>query len=120
MYGKPLSEYLRFQRVVLALLVTVGLLRLGLSLAGLPNRTVAFLSMNVVGWAGVVYYGIAVHRSGFGSYRQLFPLGLIQIAVQQAIAVLGILLAIAGFQNVFAAPEFSAGSNQWVHASRLT
>lgn len=118
MFGKPLSDYVRFQKVVLAALVAVGLLRLGLSLAGLPDASVRWLAMNAVLWAGVLYYGIAVHTRGFGSYRQLLPLIVVQTVVFQVIAVLGILLAIAGFPNIFAAPEYSfAGQSQWVHAA---
>jgi hypothetical protein len=122
MFGKRLSQYLDFQKVILGLLAAVGLARLGLSLAGLPDSTVAWLSMNVVGWAGALYYGVAVHTKGFGSYKQLLPLGFFQIVLQQVIAVLGILLAIAGYANIYAAPEFSFGAqNQWIHIlSHLT
>ena len=116
MFGKRLSEYLEFQKVVLGLIAVVGLARLGLSLAGVPNRTTAWLSMNAVGWAGVLYYGVAAHTKRFGSYKQLLPLGIFQTIVQQSIAVLGILLAIAGMDNVYAAPEYSIqGQSQWVH-----
>jgi hypothetical protein len=115
-FGKSVSQYLSFQKVFLVLIAVVGLARLGLSLAGMPNRTVQLLSMNVVMWAGVLYYGVAVHTSGFGSYKQLLPLGLFQTLVMQAIACLGIVLAIAGYPNVFAAPEFSMGaSSQTIH-----
>jgi hypothetical protein len=122
MFGKRVFEYLRFQKVVLALLAAVGLARLGLSLAGMSNATAAWLSMNVVGWAGVLYYGVAVHTRGFGGYKQILPLGFFQIVVQQVIAVLGILLAIAGRPNVYAAPEYSFGAqSQWIHLlSHLT
>ena len=121
MFGKRLSEYLRFQKVWLALIAAVGLARLGLSLAGLPDRTVMFLSMTAVGWAAVIYYGVAVHTKGFGSYKQLLPLMIFQVVLVQAIAVAGILLAIAGFPNIYAAPEYSGppfarSSNQWSHA----
>jgi hypothetical protein len=116
MFGKPISEYLAFQKVFLVLIAAVGLARLGLSLAGLPVTTVRWFSMNVVAWAGVFYYGVAVYTKGFGSYQQLFPLGLFQTIVQQLIAVLGILLAIAGFPNIYAAPEYSFGAtSQWAH-----
>lgn len=119
MFGKPVFEYLRFQRVVLALLVGVGLARLGLSLAGLPDASVRWLSMNVVLWGGTLYYGIAAERAGFGRYKQLLPLVFFQLLPFHGIAVLGILLAVAGLPNIYAAPEFSppfgAGS-QWVHA----
>ncbi|PYQ51107.1 MAG: hypothetical protein DMF78_14020 [Acidobacteria bacterium] len=120
-FGKRISEYLRFQRVWLAVLAAVGLARLGLSLAGLPDRTVMWLSMTVVGWAAIFYYGVAVHTRGFGSYRHLVPLILFQMVLVQSIAVFGILLAIAGVPNIYAAPEFSGppfarSTNQWTHA----
>jgi hypothetical protein len=110
MFGKRISEYLAFQKVVLGLLAAVGLARLFLSLAGLSNGTVAWLSMNVVGWAAALYYGVAVHTRGFGSYKHILPLGFFQTVLQQSIAVVGILLAIAGFPNVYAAPEYSFGA----------
>lgn len=116
-FGKPLSQYLGFQKVVLALIAAVGLARLGLSLAGLPNATVAWLSMSVVALAGMVYYGVAVHTRGFGSYKQLLPLMFFQTLVVNAIAILGIVLSIGGLPNIYAAPEYSfGGQNPWGHA----
>ena len=116
MFGKPLSQYLDFQKVILGLIAVVGLARLGLSLAGASNTAAAFLSMNVVAWAGAFYYGLAADRHGFTRYKQLLPPALFQTLVMQSIAVLGILLAIAGFANVYAAPEYSFGAqSQWIH-----
>ena len=124
MFGKTIAQYLAFQKYLLLLTVAVGLLRLGVSLAGVPNETAAWLSMNVVLWASAVYYGIAVHTRGFGSYKQILPLVFFQVAIYHLIAVTGIVLAIAGMQNVFAAPEYSGPAdapNQWLHAaSHLT
>ena len=74
MFGKRVSEYLAFEKVWLFLIAAVGLVRLGVSLAGVPDRTAAWFSMNVVVWAGCLYYGAAVHTRGFGSYKQLLPL----------------------------------------------
>ncbi|HEU0104905.1 MAG TPA: hypothetical protein VFT38_01960 [Vicinamibacteria bacterium] len=121
MFGKRVPEYLGFQKAWLILLAVVGLGRLGLSLAGLPDRTVMWLSMTVVGWAAVFYYGVAVHTRGFGSYKHLLPLMIFQVVLVQAIAVFGILLAIAGLPNIYAAPEYSGppfarSANQWTHA----
>ena len=121
MFGKRISSYLGFQKVWLALIAAVGLARLGLSLAGVPDRTVMFLSMTAVGWAAVIYYRVAVHTKGFGSYKHLLPLMIFQVLLVQSIAVAGILLAIAGFPNIYAAPEFSGppfarSANQWSHA----
>ena len=116
MFGKTISQYLRFQKLFLGLAAVVGLARLGLSLAGLPDTTVRWLSMTVVTWASVFYYGVKVHTSGFGSYKQLLPLGFFQIVLVQAIAIFGILLAIADLPNIYAAPEFSfQAQSHWRH-----
>jgi hypothetical protein len=116
MFGKPVSAYLAFERVWLILIAAVGLVRLGLSLAGLADHTVAWFSMNVVVWAGALYFGAAVYTKGFGSYKQLLPLMIFATLTMQSIAVLGILLSIAGIPNVFTAPEFSFGvQSQWIH-----
>jgi hypothetical protein len=117
MFGKSLADYLRFQQAALAAVAAVGLLRLALSLAGVPNATVAWLSMNVVAWGAALYYGVAVHRRGFGTYRHVLPLALHTMVAEQSVAIVGIMAAIAGFPNVYAAPEFSMGAqSQWLHA----
>ncbi len=124
MFGKRLSQYFDFQKALLGLTAAVGLARLGLSLAGLPDDGVRWLSMNVVLWASAVYYGVAVHTRGFGGYKQILPLAFFQVLIFHVIAVAGIVLAIAGFSNIFAAPEYSGSAttqNQWLHAlSHLT
>ncbi|HEY7818127.1 MAG TPA: hypothetical protein VIG29_07915 [Vicinamibacteria bacterium] len=116
--GKQVSSYLDFQKTFLAAAAAVGFARLALSLAGFSNATVAWLSMSVVALAATFYYGVAVHTKGFGSYKQLLPLVFFQVALTHAIAVLGILVSIAGFPNIYAAPEFSGpvpNPNQWHH-----
>jgi hypothetical protein len=116
MFDRRISQYLDFQKVILGVLAAVGLVRLVLSLTGVPNATVAWLSMNVVAWAGALYYGVAVYTKRFGSYKQILPLTFFQTLLQQGIAVIGILLAVGGFPNVYAAPEFSFGArSQWLH-----
>jgi hypothetical protein len=116
MFGRPLSEYLAFQKIPLGLIAAVGLARLALSLAGVPNEGVAWVSMNAVSWAAALYYGVAVHTRRFGSYKQILPLTFFQILLQQLIAVIGIVLTIAGLSNVYAAPEYSFGSqNHGLH-----
>jgi len=67
---------------------------------------------------------VAVHTRGFGGFKQLLPLVFLQVTVLHVIAVLGIVLSIAGLPNVFAAPEYSGPvtpASQWLHAlSHLT
>jgi hypothetical protein len=117
-FGKSCSDYLRFQRVWLGLVLTVGLARLGLSLAGLPNSTTKWLSLTVLTLLGVFYYGVRVHTSGFGSYKQLLPLIFNQNALAQVIVIAGIVIGIlTGHDNVFTAPEYSGGRDgkNWFH-----
>jgi len=116
MFGKTVAQYLGFQKVLLVLIVLAFLVRLTLSLVGTPNSAAKWISVTVVLLAGIVYYGVAVHTRGFGSYKQLLPLMIFATLTMQSIAVLGILLAIAGMANVFAAPEFSFNvPSQWTH-----
>ena len=119
-FGKTLSQYLSFQKHILWLIAVVGLARLGLSLAGVPNSATKWLSISVVGLIGIVYYAIRVHTTGFGSYKQLLPLNFIQSVLAQGIVIAAIVIAIATHKdNVFSAPEFSGGvdGKTWTHAA---
>ena len=73
MFGKRVPEYLAFEKVWLFLIAAVGLVRLGVSLAGAPDRTAAWFSMNVVVWAGCLYYGTAVQTGASGATASSCP-----------------------------------------------
>lgn len=118
-FGKPLSEYVSFAKIFLVLIVIVGVARLGLSLAGVEDGTVKWLSITIVSLVGLVYYSIRVHTSGFGSYKQLLALIVIQSVVAQAIIIAGIVIAIfTGVDNIFSVPDYSGGvdGKTWLHA----
>lgn len=118
-FGKPLSEYVAFAKIFLVLIIIVGVARLALSLAGVENAVVKWLSISVVALIGLVYYSIRVHTSGFGSYKQLLALIVIQSIVAQAIIIIGIAIAIfTNRDNIFSAPEYSGGGDgkTWLHA----
>ena len=118
MFGKSVTQYLGFQKVLLVLIVLAFLVRLALSLAGQPNSVAKWISVTVVMLAGVVYYGVAVHTSGFGSYRQLYPLLLFQSLLGEGLVALAIVLAIfTGTGNIYTAPEYSGGGDgkNWTH-----
>ena len=117
-FGKSLSEYVNFVKVFLVVILVVGILRLALSMAGVPNANVSGLSMSVAVLAGAIYCAVRVPKTGFGSYRHLLPLMVLQSGTANAFAALGILLAIAtGQDNVFTAPEYSGGGDgkTWSH-----
>jgi len=106
MFGKTYSEYVRFQAPVLIVMAIVGLLRLLLSIAGQPDSLVRYVSVSAVGFAGIVYYGLRVRPSGFGTFRHLLPLVFNQGLVANGLAVLGIGLAALGMPNIYDVPEF--------------
>jgi uncharacterized membrane protein len=117
-FGKSLSEYIRFQAPILLLIVVVGLIRLGLSLAGVSNNVGRWFSVSAVLLLGVVVYAVRVPRTGFGSYRHLLPLVAIQTILAQLIVIAGIVIAIySGKDNIYSAPEYSPQGNgrSWFH-----
>ena len=118
MFGKTVAQYLGFQKVLLVLIVLAFLVRLTLSLAGTPNSAAKWISVTVVLLAGIVYYGVAVHTRGFGSYKQLYPLVLFQSVLGEGLVALAIVLAIfTGRDNIYTAPEYSGGGDgkNWLH-----
>jgi len=117
-FGKRLSEYFAFAKPFVGLILVVGIARLALSLGGAPNSTARWLSITVVIWIGAVYYSIRVHTSGFGSYKHLLPIFVLQALAAQAIVVPAIILAIiTRHDNIYSAPEFSFGGDgkTWLH-----
>jgi hypothetical protein len=118
MFGKPVSEYLRFQKVILALIAVVWALRFGLSLAGIPMSTVKWVSVTGVLILGTLYYGVAVHTRGFGSYKQLYALNLFQSVLGEWLVALAVVLGILTWHNnAFTVPEYSgaAEGRTWLH-----
>ena len=119
-FGKRLSEYVAFARVFLALILVVGILRLALSLGGVPDAAARWVSITVVMWIGIIYFAIKVHTTGFGTYRHLLPIYFLQSLVAQVVIVPAIILAImTGQDNIFSIPEFSFGTDgkNWGHVA---
>jgi hypothetical protein len=107
MFGKPLSHYIAFQRPVLMLIAAVWLARLVASMAGIPVTAAQFVSVTGVLVIGSLYYGWAVGQKGFGSFKQLYALNLIQGIFSQTLVAAAIVLAIVlGHDNIFTIPEF--------------
>jgi hypothetical protein len=118
MFGKTVAEYLRFQKVVLALIALAFVLRWALSLGGVPNATVRWFSVTGVLLIGVLYYGVAVHTKGFGRYKQLYPLMLFQSVLGEGLVALAVAIAIlTSRDNIYTAPEYSGGGDgkTWLH-----
>lgn len=120
-FRKSLSDYVRFERGFLILVLVVGIGRLALSLLGAPNSAAKFLSITVLLLLGMVYYSIRVHTSGFGSYKQLLPVLALPVILGNCIIITGIVIAIlTAKDNIFSAPEYSphtADGKTWGHAA---
>ena len=119
-FGKSLSEYIAFQKVFLILIVVVALVRLGLSLGGVQISVARWFSVTVIELLGFVYYALRVYPSGFGSYKELLVLLVIQSLLANVIIAAGIVLAIVTHKdNIFSVPEFSGNQDgkNWLHVA---
>ena len=119
-FSKSFSDYVSFERGFLILTLVVGMARLGLSLAGVPNATVKFVSLTGLMLLGLIYYSVTVHTSGFGSYKQLLPVLALPVILANLIIIAAIVLAIeTGKDNIFSAPEYSGGADgkTWGHVA---
>jgi hypothetical protein len=120
-FGKSLSEYVKFERGFLILILVVGLARLTLSLLGVPNSKAKFLSLTILFLLGMVYYSVTVCTSGFGSYKQLLPVLALPVILGNIIVISGIVIAIlTAKDNIFSAPEYSPGKvdgKNWGHVT---
>ena len=118
MFGKKFAEYVRFERWILILVAAAFMVRLSISLAGTPVATARWISINIVLLVGLIYCSVAVHTKGFGSYKQLFGLLLIQLAFAHLLVASAIAMGIlTGTDNIYTAPEFFGGNSgrNWFH-----
>ena len=101
LFGKSISEYLRFQKPMLLLVAAVGMARLALSLAGSDAFARRF-SMTALLVVAIVMYPVLVHLRNFGGYKQILVLLSVQLALAGAISALGIGVGVlTGTANIF-------------------
>jgi hypothetical protein len=118
-FGKSVSQYVRFLGPILGFILVVGMARLLLSLAGVSVASVKYFSLTAAWLVGLVVCSITVHTRGFGSYKQLLALVGIQSLVAQAFTASVVVLAIVtGQDNIYSIPEFSGNvdGKTWGHA----
>ena len=118
MFGKKLADYIQFEKWILIAIGAIWAIRLGLSLTGTPFTITRWFSINIVLLVGLIYFSAAVYTAGFGSYKQLLGLLIIQTAFAHLLIAAGIILGIVtGAENAYTAPEVFGGSNgsNWLH-----
>src|SRR5262245_55672085 len=87
-------------------------------MTGIQIAQARWVSINLVLLIGLIYCSVAVHTSGFGSYKQLLGLMIVQNLFAHFLIAFGILVGIVtGRPNIYTAPEFSGGGNgaNWFH-----
>jgi hypothetical protein len=95
------------RKPILILIAVVWAFRLALSMAGVPVSGAQLVSVTAVLVMGALYYGWAVGAKGFGWFKQLYGLNVIQGLFSQTLVALAILLAMALDQdNIYTTPEF--------------
>mgnify|MGYP001244494233 CR=1 FL=1 len=117
-FGKSLGEYVALAKWLIIFVLAVGIARLALSLAGVPNSTGKWASVTVAFLIGVLCFSVRVHTSGFGSYKQLLPaIWILSFATQAFVAATIVLAIVTGHDNIFTAPEYSGGGDgkTWLH-----
>jgi hypothetical protein len=115
-FGKTLGDYIHFARFFLIATAFVGIVRLTLSLAGVPIDIARWFSINAVGLIALIYFSVRVHTTGFGGYPQLLILLSLELLTGEIIIAGGIMLAwVTGVENIFSAPEF--GGEAFGHAT---
>lgn len=117
-FGKSVSQYVRFLGPILGFILIVGIARLLLSLAGVSVASAKYFSLTGAWLVGLVFCSITVHTKGFGSYKELLGLVGIQSLVAQAFTAAAVALAIVtAHDNIYSIPEFSgnADGKTWGH-----
>ena len=129
MFGKPLAYYLRLQAPALIAILLVFLIRLTMSIAGVPDSAGKVLSVTLVLFLALPYYALLAKREGLG-YRHLYAMGLIQSLFSQTLVALAIILGtLLARDNIYTIPEFYPGASagpsspfpadgkNWMHAA---
>ncbi len=76
-------------------------------MAHVPVSGAQLVSVTGVLVVGALYYGWAIGRKGFGSFKQLYGLNLVRGVFSQTLVAIAIVLAIMiGQDNIYTTPEF--------------
>lgn len=112
MPGKKLSDYIHFERWILILVAAMWAIRLAVSLSGTSFTVTRWFSINIVLLIGLIYCSVAVHTSGFGSFKQLLGLLYLQVGFAHILIAAGIALGIlTGKNNAYTTPEVFGGND---------
>jgi hypothetical protein len=113
-----IREHIRLLVPSLALVAGVWLLRLIVSVSGVPLWVTKLFSVTVSIPVAVLLSVVLIHSRRFGGYASVAVASLLVNLWAQALITLSIMFSIlTGIINVYSAPEFSPGglATQWEH-----
>ena len=105
-FGKTPSDYVRFVRVGLLVLVGMGLVRFFVGVSGVPYaRATHLTSMTLVVFVLAIVYGQRAAATGFGGYRHLIPVALLLGSTMYGFIIAAILVeGLGGVHGFFHSP----------------
>lgn len=117
--GHRVREHIRLLAPALALVAGIWLLRLIVSVSGVPLWVTKLFSVTVAIPVAVLLSVILIHSRRFGGYASVVVASLLVNLWAQALITLSIMFSIfTGIINVYSAPEFSIPgglATQWEH-----
>lgn len=106
MFGKSLSYFLGLQAPALIAILVVFLVRLVMSMAGVPDSAGKILSIMSVVILALPYYALVAKREGL-TFKHLYAMCFVQGVFSQTLVALAIVLGIiTGHDNIYTIPEF--------------
>ncbi|HYK90320.1 MAG TPA: hypothetical protein VE398_16210 [Acidobacteriota bacterium] len=109
-------EHLHLLAPAFALVTAVWLLRLIVAAADSPAWLIRLVSVTVATTVAVLLSVILIHARAYGGYLSVVVASLLINVWAQFLIILSILFSIlTGTNNIYTAPEFSFGANQWRH-----
>ncbi len=120
--GYRLRDHLRLLAPLFGLITAVWALRLVLAAAGAPSSLVRTCSVTLAGAVSVLLAVLLIHTKRFGSYPNVAMAAFLLVCWEQLLIAAAIALsALSGFNNIYAAPEYSSGMSPAQHiAGHLT
>jgi uncharacterized membrane protein len=105
-FGKPLSYFLGLQAPALIAILVVFLIRLVMSMAGVPDSAGKILSITSILILALPYYALLAKREGL-TFKHLYAMCFVQGLFSQTLVALAIVLGIiTGHDNIYTIPDF--------------
>jgi lysylphosphatidylglycerol synthetase-like protein (DUF2156 family) len=114
--GHRMREHLRLLGFPFALIFVVWLLRLVLSLTGVPNSIVRFASVTAATALAIVVAIVLMHWRNFGGYASVVVASFLLNVWSEVLIVLAVAFSVLSrIENIYTAPEYSVPGEDALH-----